>query len=40
MVEVRLQMPHEYIEVGGKDHRTVISSRQAEASAFFDTRSK
>ena len=30
-----LKMPHEYIEVPGGDHGTVISSHQAEIFAFF-----
>ena len=30
-----LEMPHEYIEVPGGDHGTVISSHQAEIFAFF-----
>ena len=30
-----LKMPHEYIEVPGGDHGTVIASHQAEIFAFF-----
>ena len=30
-----LKMPHEYIEVPGGDHGTVITSHQAEIFAFF-----
>jgi hypothetical protein len=40
MAEVILQMPNEYFEVAGGDHRSGISSHQAEASALFDKRSK
>jgi dipeptidyl aminopeptidase/acylaminoacyl peptidase len=30
-----LEMPHEYIEVPGGDHGSVITSHQAEIFAFF-----
>ena len=35
-----LKMPHQYIEVAGGDHGSVISSHQAEIFAFFATHSK
>jgi hypothetical protein len=35
-----LKMPHQYIEVPGGDHGSVISSHQAEIFAFFAKHSK
>jgi predicted esterase len=35
-----LKMPHEYIEVAGGDHGSVITSHQAEIFAFFARHSK
>ena len=39
-VMTSLKIPHEYIEVPGGDHGSVITSHQAQVFAFFDAHAR